>query len=633
MRLRPTNVATCGMLLLASIALGIGGHLPVWASIIGVVTLVHMLWGVHLKGKPRLIIMVMLALPMAAVFQDSPRDVVGPIYLLMMLGLYFQSLGIYQLLCARNGGSVENAIGCAVAGIAFAGTISRASYLLPLFIPFVMLLLWQLRIGVGSIAPRVRSLRRVVLYGVALLVAIVVAVGFDRGANAAIPELNSWVARKLFAYARPPSTLGYSRQARLDSMTNLWNTGRNSEIALRVWADQEPGYLRGATFDHYQKGAWYFDSATRMLPPIGSKDGRSIFDASNQPAGDLLATVYPTSEFANAYFVPLNVHRLSAFTGAVYTQPGLTFRPNGNGAMGGYSYYSSREPMAPASDIDLDVPAELQKPLDNILWTIIRPDDEPRARIAKIEQYFHNGFTYRLGIELKTDKDPVIEFLQDIRAGHCEFFAASATLLLRRAGIPSRYVTGMVVKEPGQGGTWLSRRKDAHAWVESYLPDAGWVTVEPTAPDNRPSAPSPTDNERWMEMLQSYWQRIAAVFAHGGVTGVVALAWGGFVAFLVWVPAWLWLIVAIIATGWVFRENLGNMFRHRARDRVSERALALRVVLAEAERLLAQHGQTRDASTPVGHFLESVRHAEVPAETKTRAVELLERYQATRFTK
>src|SRR5690606_17512270 len=109
-------------------------------------------------------------------------------------------------------------------------------------------------------------------------------------------------------------------------------------------------------------------SATRMLPPIGSKDGRSIFDATNQPAGDLLATVYPTSEFANAYFVPLNVHRLSAFTGAVYTQPGLTFRPNGNGAMGGYSYYSSREPMAPASDIDLDVPVELQKPLDNILW-------------------------------------------------------------------------------------------------------------------------------------------------------------------------------------------------------------------------------------------------------------------------
>lgn len=633
MKFRPTHLPACGMILLATIALGIGGELPIWATVIGLVTAVHMLWGVQLNSKPRLIVMVLMALPMAAVFQEGPRTIVAPIYLLMMLGLYFQSLAIYQLLCSRKGGSVENAVGCAVAGIAFAGTVQRAAYLLPLFVPFAMLLLWQLRIGVASQTPRSHSVGRSLRYGAALLVAVALAIGSDLAASKAIPALNEQIARTLFAYARPPTTLGFSREARLTSLTSLWNSGRNSEIALRVWSEKEPGYLRGAIFDHYEAGRWIYEGETRELLPQGSDMGRSVFDISNQPAGERLATVYPTREFADAYFLPMGVHRLSAFTDAVYAQPGQTFRPKSSGAMGGYSYFASVESMAPANERDLEVPNELHKPLDDILWSIIDQEDAPHVRIAKVESYFHSGFDYKLGIELKTRKDPVIEFMTDIRAGHCEFFAASAALLLRRAGIPSRYVTGMVVQEPGRGGMWLSRRKNAHAWVESYVSETGWVKVEATPPDFSPSIPTPTSGDRWTEMLASYWQRVAAVFAHGGVAGVVAMSWGAFVAFLIWVPAWLWMIIAVGATSWVFRDNLLAMTRKRTREAVSERAMSLRAVLEEAERLLEPHGLPRDPSTPVGHYLAHVRLAEVPSETKSRAVELLERYQATRFTR
>jgi hypothetical protein len=55
-------------------------------------------------------------------------------------------------------------------------------------------------------------------------------------------------------------------------------------------------------------------------------------------------------------------------------------------------------------------------------------------------------------------------------------------VLMRAAGIPSRVVTGYA------GGTrnafgdyWIVRQMDAHAWAEVWLPERGWVRVDPTA--------------------------------------------------------------------------------------------------------------------------------------------------------
>jgi hypothetical protein len=71
---------------------------------------------------------------------------------------------------------------------------------------------------------------------------------------------------------------------------------------------------------------------------------------------------------------------------------------------------------------------------------------------------------------------PVVEFLEDIKAGHCEYFASAGVLLLRSAGVPARYVTGFVCRERGAGRDhWISRRKDAHAWVEMFVAGKGWL--------------------------------------------------------------------------------------------------------------------------------------------------------------
>ncbi|EMP55519.1 transglutaminase domain-containing protein [Marinobacter santoriniensis NKSG1] len=68
------------------------------------------------------------------------------------------------------------------------------------------------------------------------------------------------------------------------------------------------------------------------------------------------------------------------------------------------------------------------------------------------------------------------------KRGFCAHYAGATTFVLRAAGIPSRIVVGYQGGEPGAGGDYLIvRQYDAHAWVEAWLPQRGWIRVDPTA--------------------------------------------------------------------------------------------------------------------------------------------------------
>lgn len=76
----------------------------------------------------------------------------------------------------------------------------------------------------------------------------------------------------------------------------------------------------------------------------------------------------------------------------------------------------------------------------------------------------------------------VDEFLFDYQQGFCEHFSQAYVVLMRAAGIPARVATGYVggYRNP-VGGYWIVRNSDAHAWAEIWLPQRGWVRVDPTA--------------------------------------------------------------------------------------------------------------------------------------------------------
>ncbi|MDY6862214.1 MAG: transglutaminase domain-containing protein, partial [Thermodesulfobacteriota bacterium] len=69
------------------------------------------------------------------------------------------------------------------------------------------------------------------------------------------------------------------------------------------------------------------------------------------------------------------------------------------------------------------------------------------------------------------------------RSGHCEYFATAAALLLRKAGVPSRYITGYAVNErSGNKNVFLVRGRHAHAWTLAHV-DGKWQYFDTTPPN------------------------------------------------------------------------------------------------------------------------------------------------------
>lgn len=97
-------------------------------------------------------------------------------------------------------------------------------------------------------------------------------------------------------------------------------------------------------------------------------------------------------------------------------------------------------------------------------------------------------------------EDFVEYFLTTSKRGYCMHYASAATLLLRQAGIPARYVTGYTA-DVKAGQTVSVPDENAHAWVEVYLDGYGWYPVEVTPGFSGQTAasqptPSPTPSAR-----------------------------------------------------------------------------------------------------------------------------------------
>ncbi len=77
-------------------------------------------------------------------------------------------------------------------------------------------------------------------------------------------------------------------------------------------------------------------------------------------------------------------------------------------------------------------------------------------------------------------------FLEQARTGHCEFFATASALLLREAGVPTRYACGFAVVEAGdkKTGEMVVRGTHAHAWCRAWDEESQrWLDVDLTPSD------------------------------------------------------------------------------------------------------------------------------------------------------
>jgi protein-glutamine gamma-glutamyltransferase len=100
----------------------------------------------------------------------------------------------------------------------------------------------------------------------------------------------------------------------------------------------------------------------------------------------------------------------------------------------------------------------------------------------KLLNFFENqNLSYSLkpiGVDLNDFTD---SFLLKSKNGYCVHFASAFASCARMLGIPSRIVTGFKADRKNMINNYLLvKASDAHAWVELYFEDEGWLRFDPT---------------------------------------------------------------------------------------------------------------------------------------------------------
>ncbi len=109
----------------------------------------------------------------------------------------------------------------------------------------------------------------------------------------------------------------------------------------------------------------------------------------------------------------------------------------------------------------------------NTLKEFVSEEKTPLENATELSGYVYNNFSYKKGItNVGTKTDEVWK----LKAGVCQDFAHILLIFLRMFKIPSRYISGYICPKGkemrGEGAT--------HAWVEAYIPNYGWLGLDPT---------------------------------------------------------------------------------------------------------------------------------------------------------
>lgn len=141
---------------------------------------------------------------------------------------------------------------------------------------------------------------------------------------------------------------------------------------------------------------------------------------------------------------------------------------------------------SPPNEEDQHGVPEVERPAIRAVAEALQLAGQAPADVERtVADFFAREFRYTVDLVDPPAEDaravtPVGRFLLGHRTGHCEFFATAATLLLREAGVPARYVTGYLLNPSDRvGGRYRVRDAQAHAWVQVWRNEV-WVDFDPT---------------------------------------------------------------------------------------------------------------------------------------------------------
>ncbi len=317
-----------------------------------------------------------------------------------------------------------------------------------------------------------------------------------------INRSNEVVFRATLGEGAPPPESLYWRMETLDVFDGVgWSRSSGSIRNYESDGDVGADYLRyqGSSADVLQMVQVQALAETRV-PTAGV--ATEIHQLSSRRAIDPLA--FRVAQDASVVYPPVlregDIYQIRALYPDYDADLGV-LASNNTGELSPMFQAASSEGVFPVLAEQRDISIESPPDLD---FYIALPEDTPltlrgvAASVTRgattdfeqawmLEHWFRNSGTFEYSTEVSTGHDSLVleEWLSDptsqnYRTGYCEQFATSMAVLGRMLNIPSRVVLGFTPGEVTSQDVIQVRDTNAHAWVEMWMPEVGWVQFDPT---------------------------------------------------------------------------------------------------------------------------------------------------------
>ena len=340
---------------------------------------------------------------------------------------------------------------------------------------------WRGRLGSGSASGSGGSATTVA--SIAMVIALVVGAGFTVvGTVGRLPGGGSGGGGK--------GGIGLSE---MTSLRGMLNRGRPAEV-FYVRGLPEQTYMRASTLAQYvpNKG-WERGTppggqpARGELPPQAGDRGEGKTTRINIEPRDWRSFWLPTYGAVRRIDTPDDDYRFDAKKGVIYTE-------------------REREPASYEIDAVLSTPTKqalrlapsqknaveseyykfdgVEQEVVDLANRVVEGATNDFDKAAKLTEFFNSpttDFKYELKTQGDVNRDALTDFVLRSKVGYCEQFASAMAVMARVVGLPSRVAIGFTAGVAAADNAYrVISTDDAHAWVEIFFPNHGWMTFDPT---------------------------------------------------------------------------------------------------------------------------------------------------------